>query len=66
MKLLYSEVLTEEREMDDQQRLINIRRLEQRLFASIEMEQSMEPCDALFDLRSRIDSLQTEYSRTSI
>lgn len=66
MKLDYTDMPIEEKKMDDHNRLLNIMRLEKRLFDAIEIEQNMPPCEALDSFRRKVSSMAIEYSRISI
>lgn len=66
MKLLNTYISEEEKQMSEQNRLLNIMRLERRLFSLIEDELAMLPSEEKDALRLKINSMQSEYSRISI
>lgn len=62
MKITYEEAKKETEYMDVQDKLIQISKLEQRLFKTIAMGQSSDDDSQRNYLNRQIDSLQTEYS----
>lgn len=56
----------EEKQISETQRLINIMKLETRLFKLIEIELELSPCEAKDMLTQKINSIQSEYSRISL